>query len=291
MKKAPEPLRRIATILDAVGFSRQGLSSARIAEVTGLPMPTVHRTLRNLVALGYLANSGLGTPYTLGDRLRRLAEPGLRNEDIAELALPVLQRLADDVCCVVGIARISDFKSETVIEVLPSERGRSLVLSGENLPLHTTASGKIFLSMLDAEKLDEFMAQGLISSRPATIVDPDELRSHLELVRQRGYAMCRDECDPGVYSIAIPIVLPLQGHVFTLGVVDLRERLFERVEEQELLSLVRTAAQELTARFTGLRPVPDVPATGDDEIAPAPPHPRRRATTDSKPRTTRKRAV
>lgn len=257
MISAPEPLRRVATILDAVGFSRDGLSSAQIAEVTDLPMPTVHRTLRNLVALGYIQNHGLGTPYTLGDRLRRLVEPGLRNEDIAEMAQPLLQRLADNVGCVAAIARICDSRVETVMEVLPSERGRSLVLSGTDMPLHSTAGGKIFLSMLDEAALDTYIAGGLSTCRPATIVDPDELRSHLDLVRRRGYAMCRDESDPGVYSIAVPIVISPQGPTFTVGVVDLRERLFERVEEEDLLHLVRSAAQELKARFTGLRPSPE----------------------------------
>lgn len=252
MSKAPEPLRRIATILDAVGFSRDGLSSSGVAELTGLPMPTVHRTLRNLVALGYIENSGLGTAYRLGERLRRLAKPGLRNEDVAELARPILQRLADTVGCVAGISRQKDFTSETVVEILPRTRNRSLVLSGKNLPPHATAAGKIFLSALEPAQLDDFLAQELEACRPATIVDPDELRSHLDLVRKRGYATCRDECDPGVYAVAVPISLPRQGLLLALGVVDLRERLFEKVEEDELLQLVRGAGQELTARLSGL---------------------------------------
>lgn len=276
MKNAPEPLRRVATILDAVGFSRDGLSSAQIAEVTGLPMPTVHRTLRNLVALEYLENSGLGTPYKLGDRLRRLLEPGLRNEDIAQLAQPLLQRLADNVGCVAAIARIGDFTVETVAEAMPTERGRSLILSGTDLPLHATAGGKIFLSMLDEDELAAYMKPKLASCRPATIVDPDELRAHLDLVRRRGFATCRDECDPGVYSIAVPVVISPAGPTFTVGVVDLRERLFERVEEEGVLQMVRAAAQELSARLTGLRPASDTPTPG--RASKAAPKARARAT-------------
>lgn len=253
MPKAPEPLSRVATIIDAVGFSREGLSSIEIAEISRLPMPTVHRTLRNLVALGYLENKGVGTPYRLGQRLVQLIQPGLADEDVAEAVRPMLQRLADTAGAVAFLTRPGPGRTGILTaEILPQERSLSVVLAGSNMPLHATASGKIFLAALDETALDEFLSEPLDACRPATIVDPEELRVHLDLVRRRGYATCRDECDPGVFALAVSLNLGREGQLFACGIVGLPSLLFARVEEPALLKLVQLTAQEIAARLNGM---------------------------------------
>lgn len=253
MTQVSEPLRRMATVIDAVGSSPQGLSSTLVAELTGLPMPTVHRTLRNLVAIGYIENDGQGTPYRLGSRLLRLVQPGLREEDIGEIAEPILQRMADSLGCTAYLARQAGHSvGSTVAEVLPKVRGRAVILAGHDLPLHATASGKVFLATFSEGELTSFLREKLEACRPATITDPEELRRHLAQVRQRGYAMCKDECDPGVYAVAAPVHLVRQGLHFAAGAVGLRQTLFGKMDERDAISLVKDVAQELTARLNGV---------------------------------------
>lgn len=253
MTKVSEPLRRLATVLDAVGSSMGGLTSGHIAELTGLPIPTVHRTLRHLLALGYVENEGQGTPYRLGARLLHLIRHSIREEDIATVATPILQRLADTLGCTAFLARrAGQTLGNSVVEVIPKRRGRSIVLAGHDLPLHATASGKVFLASLSEAELAHHLSRGLEACRPATITDTELLRRHLALVRQRGYAFCKDECDSGVYAVAAPIHLVPQGVLFAAGAVGLKEQLFGRGGEKRLVKLAKATAQELTARLSGL---------------------------------------
>lgn len=253
MTKVSEPLRRLATVLDAVGSSMGGLTSSQIAAIANLPMPTVHRTLRNLLALGYVENDGQGTPYRLGARLLHLIRHSIRREDLATVAAPILQRLADTLGCTAFLARrAGQTLGDSIVEVLPKRRGRSIVLAGHDLPLHATASGKIFLASLGPTELAQYLARGLEACRPATITAPELLRRHLALVRQRGYALCKDECDPGVYAVAAPVHLVHQGVLFAAGAVGLKERMFGSGGEKRLAKLAKSTAQELTARLSGL---------------------------------------
>jgi sugar lactone lactonase YvrE len=78
---------------------------------------------------------------------------------------------------------------------------------GSRYPLHATAAGKAMLSALEpvhlAETLSRLRFAGLT---PETIVDEDGFRSHLDMVRARGYATSVDERVTGISSAAAPIL-------------------------------------------------------------------------------------
>ena len=78
---------------------------------------------------------------------------------------------------------------------------------GQSLPLHCTALGKVLLAFGDLQ-----VPESLKSYTPYTILDKDELRQHLEIIRQQGYALDNEEFDLGVRCLAVP-VFDFQGAV------------------------------------------------------------------------------
>jgi DNA-binding IclR family transcriptional regulator len=74
------------------------------------------------------------------------------------------------------------------------------------LPLHTTGVGKVLLAYLDKEKIDSYLSRPLLRPTPYSITDPEKLQTELAEVRQRGYAVARQEMTPGSGSVAVPIL-------------------------------------------------------------------------------------
>lgn len=75
-------LRRAAHILDAFvarASSRStGLNLTQIVSATGLPQASAHRTLEQLVGLGWLRREGM--EYQLGMRLAELGSAAINND-------------------------------------------------------------------------------------------------------------------------------------------------------------------------------------------------------------------
>jgi DNA-binding IclR family transcriptional regulator len=69
---------------------------------------------------------------------------------------------------------------------------------GRDIPLHTSSAGKLLLAALPPEELDLYLAAPLEARTEQTIVDPDQLRNELQLVRQRGIGTTFGEYEIGL---------------------------------------------------------------------------------------------
>jgi len=87
---------------------------------------------------------------------------------------------------------------------------------------HALAMGKIVLSMLGPRGLAHYISRGLSAYTPHTITTGEELQAELETVRQRGYAVEREEFDENFCCVSAP-VLDVEGHfVAALGLSTTR---------------------------------------------------------------------
>lgn len=88
---AIEPVRRSFAILEALSRRPHGTIAA-LADVTGLPRPTVARLLKTLIELGYATQVSRHIGYRLTDRVLGLAQ-GIRFIDhLVDAAAPHMQR-------------------------------------------------------------------------------------------------------------------------------------------------------------------------------------------------------
>jgi DNA-binding IclR family transcriptional regulator len=70
---------------------------------------------------------------------------------------------------------------------------------------HALAMGKVVLAELESDGLRRFLAGGLRAYTEHTITDPQELLAELELARQDGFAVDREEFDTSFCCLAAPI--------------------------------------------------------------------------------------
>ncbi|MFE0177380.1 IclR family transcriptional regulator [Streptomyces sp. NPDC059002] len=180
---------RIFSVLDAFAEGPDSLRLTDIAHRTGLPLPTALRRVRELVAWGGLERASDGS-YRLGTRLRALGAAAPCPRSLLTAALPALRLLSTRTGGHADLAVESD--------------GAALFLvSGERLPLHATAAGKILL----AAGLAELRGGGpLTRHTPHTVTSPARLMTGLAEVRARGIAAAHEEYRLGELAYAAPVL-------------------------------------------------------------------------------------
>lgn len=196
----------LETVVDNGGV--MGLS--RLADVTGLPLPTIHRLVRTLVDLGYLRQEP-SRQYAVGPRLSRLAEGA--TQMLASRARPHLLKLVAEVGESANLAMLDGDHAVYVAQVPSGHQMRMFTEVGRRVPLHCTAVGKAMLAQLDEVKVREIIERaGMPTQTQFTISDLPTLIAQLDLIRTRGYGTDEGEQEVGVRCVAVPVLgapLPL----------------------------------------------------------------------------------
>jgi IclR family acetate operon transcriptional repressor len=182
------------------------LTQKQIAELLGLPLPTVHRLTKLLVERGWLARDPGTRRLSLGLELARLVPALLAGLGLPDVARERLRELADSTGETVNLAVLDRGQ----VLYLVSESGANLLTLragvGLRLPAHCTALGKCLLAQLPE---DEARRAAGPEPYPAlterTLTSWRALARELAKVRARGAATSRDEYELGLHSIAVPL--------------------------------------------------------------------------------------
>ncbi len=198
---------QMLTVLETV--ARQGpLSTADIASVCGMNRTVVHRLLSTLHARGYV--SKFGKAFAIGPVVAQLATYG-DTYSFQCLALPIMQRLAGACGETVVLHRL-DAENAVVVEQAVSDQHLVRVQHkpGSRHALHLGASGRAILAFQSGAFIDKSLAR----AEPK-----EEVLALLETVRDKGYAVSRNELQQGVHGMALPIRSGGQTVQFSLGLL------------------------------------------------------------------------
>ena len=173
--------------------------------------------------------------------------------DIRLHARPLLEQLARSLSETVHLA-VLEGTSVRYLDAVESSRAlRVAARTGSALPANCTASGKAMLAALPESELaalfDDARVPGLTARSVTRLAD---LAAELRLVRQRGYALNREESEEGVASVAVAVFGPGDSPVAALVVSAPVARLGADVAAR-IATQLRAEADRL-AGLTGLRP-------------------------------------
>ncbi len=192
--------------------------------------------------------------YRLGFRVAKLGLGVLRRLDFRQEAFPYMQQLVErfQETCDLGVF---DNGRVLCVELVHSSQMLTIgVRIGRHLPIHCTASGKVFLTFLPVVVVDPLLSAPLKSYTEKTITEPARLREELKAIRQRGYAVDDGEFEAGIRAIAAPI-RDMDGNVIaTMSIPAPAERLGpERI--LEIAQALVEAANAVSAHGLVRRPV------------------------------------
>lgn len=241
-------LARGLLLLDAFGAADGELTLAQLSARTGLPKPTAHRLVAELVAWGGLERTEGG--YRLGMALFVLGQRVPRQRGLREAALPYLEDLYEATHENIHLT-VFDATDTLFIEKVTGRRSMPIVSRvGGRLPAHCTASGKVFLALGPPSYLRQVIDGGLSRLTPRTIILPGLLRQDLVRTLERGYGINREESETGVVAVAAPVHDHRRRVIAAVSIAGSAYRL----DLERLAPAVRTAALSLSREMATARP-------------------------------------
>lgn len=194
-------------VLDMVAQAGRPVRFAELLATSPFPKATLYRFLQVLVHQGMLAHDpGPGT-YALGLRLVRLAHDAWAQSSLAPLARPHLDALSARLGETIHLAQLDQGQ---VLYVDKRNAARPVELfssAGKVGPAYCTGVGKAMLAHLPGPALESAIArQSFHRFTAQTLASPEALRAELVAIRARGFAFDREEHEPGIICVALPIL-------------------------------------------------------------------------------------
>jgi DNA-binding IclR family transcriptional regulator len=263
-----QSLHRAVAILQSVARSRHGIGLAQLSKEVGLHSSTTFQLAKTLVTLGMMRQEPDSKRYRVGPQLFSLASGALDELELLNVAVPYLSRLAQET----GENSHVAVNSGREVVIIGKCDGTSTIRLAERVgtarPPHATAIGKMLLSALPEERLNNLLSSmSLNAITPKTITDPEQLRLAIQEAAQNGIAFDDGELDIDVRCLAAPVFDFRNQMIAAIGISAPVWRMgLNRISD--LSAIVRKAADELSKELGHSRNEEPIPAATKPKLKP-----------------------
>lgn len=193
-------------LLETLSQQHSGISLSALAERLGLPKASVMRLLHALQGQAYVMRDPGTSVFTLGPRAAALGLRTLHAASVAHRYRPLLSALVQRLGETCNLTTREGAQVLYIDRVETTEPLRMTLPPGSRVPLHCTASGKLFLSQMPAPDC-QALVEGLARERKTahTHTSVAALMAEIEHTRKRGIGVDNEEFINGMVAIAIPV--------------------------------------------------------------------------------------
>ena len=207
MSEAVQSLERAASILHVLAERhRLGTRLTDVTAATGLSRSTAHRLLGALVKLELAEHDPISGAYFPGLGLLGLGAAAANRHNLAALAAPYAQRLADRTGDTVYVAVRSGNEAVCVDRIEGAFPIQILTWNvGDRRPMGVSASGLAILAALPDEEVARVVETNATRVEAMTGQDRAAVLVLVEQTRRAGYAFNSGYSAPGMAAVAVPI--------------------------------------------------------------------------------------
>jgi DNA-binding IclR family transcriptional regulator len=247
---------RALRTLEFLASEASGAGITTIAEKVGLPKSGAHRLVAELMRLAYVQQDPETERYLLTTKLLSVGFSYLSMSGVADVAQPVLDRLARESG---ELVRLTVVDGDQLTWVAKAQGARSGMRydpeMGGHPTLFCTASGQAWLATLEeAVAVELAVKQGFGRldqygpTAPRTISDFTKV---LNRVRAAGFATVEESAEAGTSAMAAAVVHPRTGRA--IGTVSIAGPTFRFSAKRmgELVPSLLAAATELSQASAG----------------------------------------
>ncbi len=208
MNESVDRSLRVLQILEKLSAATHPQTLTQLAQRTGLPKSSLLRMLNDLEHAAYVTRLPGRRGYVTGSRTHALGLSILRAPQLLRACRAALSRLVEitgETC------NMNTLSGDTVQYLARVESPGHLRLQlhmdiGSHVPLHCTASGKLFLAfMRPAERRTLLGRLELTRMTPRTITQPEALVSALRPIQEQEIGIDDEEFIVGMVAVAVPI--------------------------------------------------------------------------------------
>jgi IclR family transcriptional regulator, acetate operon repressor len=237
------------SVLEALVRASAPATLTELMQATGLPKPSLHRTLALFEDAGYVQREPAGRAYAVGPRLSSLGLAILTNDAVATLRRAILRQLVVDVGETCNLAMLR--KGEVVyLDRVEADWPLRLHLPmGSAVPPHCSASGKLLLASRPAAEREALLAHLPLPRFTAhTLTDRALLAKELDRIVATGYSVDDEEYVLGVACVAVPVRLG-NGEVCAAVAVHAATARLPLQRALEFAPRLHEAAQRIASTF------------------------------------------
>ena len=197
--------RRILNILEEIIIDPDNFTAKKIAHKLKIPLPTIYRHIETLCEEKYLVASS-SKKYLPGPKIRNLILKSLPYEPNFTLRRSYLRKLTNDIEETVSLS-IPIGTKLVYFDRIEFHWPMQLNLeAGDHLPLHASASGKLYLSSIEEEKVTQIF-KNIKTPKTAknTITDISQFKKEIKKIKNQGYAFDDEEWFNGMVGLSVPI--------------------------------------------------------------------------------------
>jgi DNA-binding IclR family transcriptional regulator len=205
------PLHPIGSVENALRIlvmlrDRDAVRVSEAAAELGVARSTAHRLLTMLNAYEVVEQDPVTRAYRSGPLLGELGIAAMRQDDVLAAMHPLLEQLSEDVGETVQLMVLEGTNCRFVDSVECRVPLRVTGRIGVVFPAHTTSGGKALLAELDDAEIKRLYPKAKLGARTEfSITTRKELLEDLAGVRERGYAVSREESTLGIVAVAVPL--------------------------------------------------------------------------------------
>ncbi|QNI38131.1 IclR family transcriptional regulator domain-containing protein [Edaphobacter albus] len=238
-------LARGLIVIQAFTQQNPQMTISQLSVRTGLSRAAVRRCLYTLTKLGF-AGAEDGSRYSLRPRMLTLSHTYTASNTLSSAAQPILERMSSALRESFSVATLD---GEDIVYVARTTVNRVMAVDlhiGSRLPAYCTSMGRILLAYLPPEQLEAYLSRvNLVPHTTRTVTSLEKLRMLLRNVRRNGYALCDQEYEVGLRSLAVPVFAPNGRAVATINLSGSAPRLSTLEMQTRFLPHLRNAANEL----------------------------------------------
>lgn len=198
---------RAFALLECIAAADESPTLEELTRATGLPKPTVYRILQLLMRGGFVEREVHDKRYAIGARACTLALAVQMRWPRRRERRTLLERLVAEIGETCNFTMLDGTEVVYVDRVETSEAVRLHMKPGSRVPLHCTASGKLFLAHLPAATRRRLLGAGPLKRyTERTITNLTALERELAKIRTSGISTDNGEFLDGSVCLAVPVV-------------------------------------------------------------------------------------
>jgi DNA-binding IclR family transcriptional regulator len=210
----------------------------------------VFRLLATLESRNYIEQNKVTENYRLGLKTLELGQTFIKQMGLLRQSRPVLESLVKECneTTYVAILKESHIVYLDVVETDLTVRVVPRV--GARLPAYCTAAGKVQIAYMTDEELEDYLPVKEMKRYTArTVTDREELKRHLKVIAEQGYAIDDEEMDIGVKCVGAPIRDYTRRIIGAVSISGPSMRFTDERLEKELIPLAVRAGEEISRKL------------------------------------------
>jgi IclR family KDG regulon transcriptional repressor len=241
---------RAAKLLECFSLEKPALTNSQLAKMLGVHKSTITRLVYSLEEAGFLRKDQKTSEYSLTYRLFRIGSVYINQIGFRTEARPLLSELASSIQETVHLAVLSDFEVFYIDKFEGAKSVGMMSRVGNKSPAYCTGVGKVLLAFLAEDDLNRYLNTVELKRYTSnTINNPEELKRHLQKIRQQGYTMDDSEHEADIKCAAAPLHDASGKVVASISIAGPRFRINRERMKKEILPAVVKTARSISAQL------------------------------------------